>query len=68
MSHGPPALLDISSTGFQSQVLWRLIFQVKVYHAGRLDVGLVPLAPQVGASAVVTPPYACGSLHWGCGF
>ena len=48
VSHTPPALPDISPTGFQTQILWVFIFPVQVSQAGEPDVELRPLAPQWG--------------------
>lgn len=39
-------LLDISSTDFQSQMLWGFIFSVLAPWAGEPKAGLVPLTPQ----------------------
>lgn len=42
VSYSCLALLDIKTTGFQSQILWEIIFPVQVTQAGEPDVGLSP--------------------------
>ena len=46
VSNSPPAFLAISPSGFQSQMLQRLVFLEQVPQARELDVGLKALAPQ----------------------
>ena len=48
VSKSPPALLNTSSTGFQSQTFWGLPFLVQDPQAGEPNVGVRPLAPWVG--------------------
>ena len=48
--HSPLALLDVSPAGFQSQILWELVYLVKVPKAEVPNVGLRPLTPEGGPS------------------
>ena len=40
------ALLDVSLTGFQSQMLWGFIFPEQLSWAGETDVGFGAVSPQ----------------------
>lgn len=48
VSYSPLALPDISSAGFQSQMLWGLVFTMQVPWAREPDVGFGPLTAKGG--------------------
>ena len=54
-------LVDISATRFQSQIIWRLISQVKVLKFLMPDVGFIPFAPQ-GEALGLEFPFTCGTV------
>ena len=65
ISHSPVALLDISPTGFQSRMLWWLIFPGQDPWSGEPEMGLSPQGgpPQLGWPSClwVTTPEGMGS-------
>ena len=78
VSHSPLALPDISPTGFQSYILWKIIFLVQDPRIGSPTWSLDPsllggtpaagdISPLVVAAPGVPRPCVCPSYPYQCG-
>ena len=63
-SYSRSAALDISPTGFQSQMLWGLVFLVQIPWTGEPDVGLRLLTCPGGPSQLGCPSHLWIAM-WG---
>ena len=46
VSYSLSAVMDVNPNGFQSQMLWELIFPVQIPWPGKSDMGFKSLSPQ----------------------